>query len=397
MRPARVMYGSHAVAEAVAACRPGVIATYQISPQTHIVERLTYLRASGQLNSEIVRAESEHSAFSVALGASLAGVRAYTASASQGVLLATEVFYTMAGMRLPVVMTITNRTVSTPLSIQPDHQDSMAIRDAGLIQFYVESLEEAYATHIQAFRVAEDPDVLLPAMVCMDGWILTHCYEPIQVPTAEEVDSYLPPFRPVQSLDPDRPLSWGAFVDDDSYMEYRWSVVEAMERAKAKIREVSRDYAARFGRSYGELVEPYCAEDAEIVLVAMGSVAGTMKETVDALIARGRKVGLVRIRCFRPFPWEDIVSSAPRAKVFAVLDRSVSLGGQGQIAADLRGYLHGQKSPAVIGFIGGIGGRDISPKAVEDMVALTERFLDEGKIPPAPVPLGLKTEVSSNG
>jgi pyruvate ferredoxin oxidoreductase alpha subunit len=393
MKPSRVMYGSHAVAEAVAACRPGVISAFPISPQTHIIERLAYLAANGELRAEVVRAESEHSAFSVVLGASATGVRAYTASASQGVLLATEVFYTMAGMRFPVVMTVANRTVSTPISIQPDHQDSMAIRDAGVIQLYVETIEEAYATHIQAFRIAEDRDVLLPVMVCMDGWILTHGHEPVAVPTQEEVDEYLPPYRPVQALDPDRPLTWGAYVDDDLHMEFRWATVEAMEKARAKIEEAARDYAARFGCFYGGLIEPYHAEDATVVLVAMGSVAGTMKECVDGLRDRGEKVGLVRIRSFRPFPWQEIVAAAPKAEAFAVLDRSVSPGGQGQIAADLKGFLYGQKAPAIAAFVGGIGGRDIPPAAVEYMVRKTQEWLEQGAVPPGPVPLGLRREV----
>ncbi len=393
MRPARVMYGSHAVADAVAACRPGVISAYPISPQTHIIERLARLAADGQLAAEIVRAESEHSAFSAVLGASATGVRAYTASASQGILLATEVFYTMAGMRFPVVMTVANRTVSTPISIQPDHQDSMTIRDAAVIQLYVESIEEAYATHIQAFRVAEDPEVLLPVMVCMDGWILTHGHEPVTALTQEEVDAYLPPYRPLQALDPDHPLTWGAYVDDDLNMEFRWAAVEAMEKAKGKINQVAREYAGRFGRFYGGVIEPYYSEDAAVVLVAMGSVAGTMKECVDGLRDRGEKVGLIRIRSFRPFPWREVLAAAPEARAFAVLDRSMSPGGQGQIAADLKGFLHGNKSIAIAAFAGGVGGRDISPAAVEEMVRQTKEWLDQGEVPPGPVPLGLRTEV----
>lgn len=393
MKPTRVMYGSHAVAEAVAACRPGVVSAFPISPQTHIIERLSYLAAQGILKAEVVRAESEHSAFSVVLGASAAGVRAYTASASQGLLLATEVFFTMSGNRFPVVMTAANRTVSTPVSIQPDHQDSMTMRDAAVIQLYVETIEEAYATHIQAFRIAEDPEILLPVMVCMDGWILTHGHEPVAAPTQEEVDEYLPPYRPLQALDPDRPLTWGSYVDDDLNMEFHWAQVEAMERAKVKIEEAAREYARRFGRFYGGLVEPYRSEDARVVLVAMGTVAGTIKECVDAMRDRGEEVGLVRIRSFRPFPWQEILAAAPRAEGFAVLDRSLSPGGQGQIAADLKGFLYGQKAPAIAAFVGGIGGRDIPPEAVESMFRQTQEWLDQGEVPPGPVPLSLKREV----
>ncbi|MGE5542426.1 MAG: pyruvate ferredoxin oxidoreductase [Bacillota bacterium] len=393
MKPTRVMYGSHAVAEAVAACRPGVISAYPISPQTHIIERLAYLSANGQLDAEMVRAESEHSAFSTVLGASAVGVRAYTASASQGILLATEVFYTMAGMRFPVVMTVANRTVSTPISIQPDHQDSMAIRDAAVIQLYVESIEEAYATHVQAFRIAEHSEVMLPVMVCMDGWILTHGHEPVSAPTQEEVDGFLPPYSAPVRLDPDHPLSWGVYVDDDLNMEFRWATVQAMEKAGQVIDEVANEYAGRFGPFYGGVIDPYRADDAGIVLLAMGSVAGTMKDCVDGLRDRGENVGLIRIRSFRPFPWREIMAAATNARAFAVLDRSMSPGGQGQIAADLKGYLYGQRRVEIAGFIGGVGGRDISPSSVESMLRRTKEWLDNGEFPPGPIPLGLRTEV----
>lgn len=367
-----------AVAEAIKACRPQVISAYPISPQTHIVENLAKMVADGILDSQFVRVESEFSASSVVLGASATGVRAYTASSSQGLLLMTEVLYNMAGMRLPAVITAANRTVSAPISIQPDHQDTMALRDTGLIQIHVESAQEAYAAHLQAFKLAEDPEIQLPVMVCMDGWILTHSFEPVELLDQGEIDSFLPPYHPVQCLNADRPLTYGAYADEDALMEFRYMVHDAMNRTRRKIQDVAADYGKRFGHYFGGLVEEYRTEGAEIILIAMGSMAGTIKEAIDRLQGEGRRVGLLRVRSYRPFPGDAIWSAVRECRAVAVLDRSLSPGLEGILAADVKAALYNRKGPMVLGFMAGLGGKDVTPETIREIVQKAELAIAQG-------------------
>ena len=375
----KVVEGSEAVAQAVRACRPEVISAYPISPQTHIVEWLARMQANGEMDAEYVRVESEFSAASVISGSSAAGSRSYTASSSQGLLLMTEVLYCSVGMRLPFVITNVNRAISAPITIQIDQQDSISLRDSGVIQLYVESSQEAYDTHIAAFKIAEDSGILLPVMVCMDGWILTHSYERVDFAEQEKIDSFLPPFRPLHFLDVDEPKAWGSYTEENILMEFRYSVQKAMQYGKKRIPEIFSELATITGRDYGGLIEAYRTEDAEVILVAIGSVAGTIKEAVDELRTTGKKVGLVKIRCYRPFPHEDIWDAIKGARAVTVLDANFSMGSEGAIGMDLKAKLCGRReAPLVFDFIAGLSGREINIKTVGRIVEKTEEMLESG-------------------
>jgi pyruvate ferredoxin oxidoreductase alpha subunit len=383
MSNVQVVEGSEAVAHAVKACRPQVVSAYPISPQTHIVEALARMVANGELDAEYVRVESEFSAASVVSGAAAAGSRAYTASSSQGLLLMTEVLYATVGMRLPFVITGVNRSISAPINIQVDHQDTISLRDSGVIQFYVESAQEAYDAHIAAFKIAEDPDILLPVMVCMDGWILTHSYERVTFLDQEAVDRFLPPFRPANFLDPKDPKSWGSYAESEILMEFRYAVQDAMQRGKARIKEITSELAAITGRDHGALVETYRTAGAEVVLIAMGSVTGTIKEAVDLLRREGKAVGLVKMRCYRPFPHEDILEAIKDARAVAVMDANFSLGSEGAVAMDLKAKLCGRSgAPVVVDFVAGLGGREIGVETVRRIVDQAEAAVKSGSSPP---------------
>jgi len=392
----RVLEGSEAVALAIKACCPGVISTYPISPQTHIVEALARMVVNGELASEYVRVESEFSAASVLAGASAAGSRSYTASTSQGLLLMTEVIYASAGMRLPFVITGVNRAISAPISIQPDHQDAMSLRDSGIIQIYVESSQEAYDTHIAAFKIAEDPEIMLPVMVCMDGWVLTHSYERLRLVEQEKVDRFLPPFKPTHFLDVNDPKSWGPIADDDLYMEFRYAIHDAMQRGKERIKAILSEWGEISGRNHGGLIEAYRTKDAEIILIAMGSIVGTAKEAMDHLRAAGKKVGLIKIRCYRPFPSEDILEAIQDAKVVAVMEANFSMGSGGAVGLDLKAKLYGRSNaPIVIDIIAGLGGRVITQETIHRIVKQAEKTYESGTAPSEPYWMDLKPGVLS--
>jgi len=379
MSVVKVMEGSEAVAQAIKACRPQVISAYPISPQTHIVESLARMAADGDLNSQYVRVESEFSAASVISGASAAGSRAYTASSSQGLLLMTEVFYASVGMRLPFVITGVNRQISAPISIQVDHQDTISLRDTGVIQIYAESSQEAYDTHIAAFRIAEDPNILLPVMVCMDGWILTHSYEQVSLMEQEDVDRFLPFFKPVNYLNSRDPKTWGSYAEEDVLMEFKYSIQNAMMFSKNRIKEIFSELAQITGRDHGGLVEAYRTEDAEMILLAMGSVAGTVKEAVDQLRMKGKKIGLVKIRCYRPFPHEDIWEAIRGTRAVGIMDANFSMGSEGAVAMDLKAKLCGRTdTPQVFSFIAGLGGRETNVESIYLIVERMERTLYSG-------------------
>ena len=379
MDQVKVIEGSEAVALAVRACRPQVISAYPISPQTHIVEWLAKMVADGELDSGFVNVESEFSAASVVSGASAAGSRAYTASSSQGLLLMTEVLYASAGMRLPFVITGVNRAISVPISIQIDQQDTISLRDSGVIQFYVESSQEAYDTHIAAFKIAEDPGILLPVMVCMDGWILTHSYERVSMMEQKEVDRFLPPFQPIHFLDVNNPKTWGSHTEADVLMEFKYAVHGAMQNGKERMKEIFSELANITGRNYGGLIEAYRTEDAEIILVAIGSLAGTIKEAVDELRSNNERVGLVKIRCYRPFPHEDIWDAIKGAKIVLVTEANFSMGSEGAIGMDLKSKLYGRpNSPHVVDFITGLGGREVNKRTIYQIVQKGQEVLASG-------------------
>lgn len=361
--------GSRAVAEFVTLCRPDVISAYPITPQTHIVEELAQIVADGELKSQFINVESEFAAASVVLGASAAGARSYTATSSQGLLLMTEVLYNIAGMRLPVVLTCANRAISSPINIWNDHQDSVSVRDSGWIQLYAEDNQEAADMHIQAYKIAEDNDILLPVMVCMDGFILTHSFEPVDVPSQEEVDEFLPKYKPDIYLTTKNPLSLGLMAGPDSYMETRFALFKTMEESREKIKKAAGDFKKAFGRSSGELVEAYKIDDADLILVCMGSLTGTMKTVIDELRTGGRKVGLLKIRVHRPFPEEEIKDVFSRAKKIAIVEKAVSMGFGGILAPEIKAVLSNTGTSASISnFIIGLGGRDITKNDIIYMV-----------------------------
>ncbi|MCU0589530.1 MAG: pyruvate ferredoxin oxidoreductase [Syntrophobacteraceae bacterium] len=366
--------GSHAVADVVSLCRPNVISAYPITPQTHIVEGLAEIVDHGRLDAEFVNVESEFAAASVVLGASAAGARTYTATTSQGLLLMTEVIYCIAGMRLPIVMTCANRAISAPLNIWNDQQDSMTVRDAGWIQMHAEDNQEAADLHIQAFKIAEKTH--LPTMVCMDGFILTHAFEPVDVPDQKQVDDFLPPFKPRHIVDPRWPRGIGLYADPRFYMETRYILHRALEKSEEVIREVSNDFARAFGRNSGGLVRPYKLDGADLVIVTMGSVVGSVKELIDRLEAEGKRVGLLQICSYRPFPKQEVYKALKDKKNIVVLEKSVSLGRGGVLASDVRwSFPRSDKADRSIScFVAGLGGRNIS---IDDLRLMVERVEKE--------------------
>ncbi|MGD8253796.1 MAG: transketolase C-terminal domain-containing protein [Syntrophobacterales bacterium] len=365
--------GSHAVAHVVAQCRPHVISAYPITPQTHIVEELADIVGAGQLDAEFVNVESEFSAASVVLGASAAGARAYTATSSQGLLLMSEVIYCIAGMRLPIVLTCANRAISAPLSIWNDQQDSMAVRDAGWIQLHAEDNQEASDLHIQAFKIAEQ--TFLPVMVCMDGFILTHAYEPVDIPEQKEVDDFLPAFKPRHIVDPRWPRGIGLFADPRFYMETRYILHRALEKSEETIKEVSSEFAKAFGRESGGFIKTYKLEEADVVVVSMGSVVGTIKELIDQLEEEGKKVGLLQICSYRPFPRKEVYNALKDKMNIVVLEKCISLGRGGILASDVRwSFPRAEKKDRNISsFVAGLGGRNISIDNLRYMVEKVEK------------------------
>lgn len=360
----QLLEGSRAVAEAVRLCRPQVIAAYPITPQTHIIEHLAQFVADGELSAKFINAESEFGAASVVLGAVTSGARAFTATASQGLLLMTEVLYNIAGLRLPLVMVCANRAVGAPINIFSDHQDSMSVRDAGWIQLYVESNQEAVDSVIQAYRIAELCE--LPVMVCMDGFFLTHTFEPVELPEQTAVDVFLPPFHFARALNPARPITLGGGSEPDNYLEFRAAQHQALEQARDVIDAIDADFSYQFGRDYGGLVEPYRLEAAEIVMVTLGSTMGAVRDVVDTLRANGMMVGALRLRCFRPFPAQTLLEYLDTVHKIIALEKAVSAGAGGIVAGELRAALYqAGKSIPVTGIIGGLGGRDLTPAVIE--------------------------------
>jgi pyruvate ferredoxin oxidoreductase alpha subunit len=350
--------GSAGVAEAVARCRPEVICAYPISPQTHIVEALSRKVKSGRLAPcEFINVESEFAAMSVAIGASAAGARAYTATASQGLLYMTEPLYNVSGLGLPIVMTVANRAIGAPINIWNDHSDAMSQRDCGWIQLYAETNQEAMDLHIQAFRIAEH--VSLPVMVCMDGFILTHAHERLEVPAAEQVDAFLPPFEPRQVLDPADPVSIGAMVGPEAFTEVRYLAHARQLQALELIPQVAAEFAGLFGRSSGGLIRPYRTTDADTIVVALGSVLGTIKDTIDDLRGEGMKIGALGITSFRPFPLDAVRSALGDCHRVVVLEKALAVGIGGIVSANVRMALSGI---ALHGYtvIAGLGGRAIT-------------------------------------
>ena len=350
--------GSRAVAQAVALARPQVICAYPISPQTHIVEGLGELVKDGTLAPcEFINVESEFAAMSVAIGASAAGARAYTATASQGLLFMAEAVYNASGLGLPIVMTVANRAIGAPINIWNDHSDSMSQRDSGWLQLFAESNQEALDLHLQAFKLAEE--LSMPVMVCMDGFILTHAVERVDLPSQAEVDAFLPAYEPRQVLDPAEPVSIGAMVGPEAFMEVRYLAHAKQLMALDAIPRIAAEFEQRFGRASGGLLRTYRCEDAKTIVVALGSVVGTLQDSVDELRAEGVAIGVLSIRSFRPFPLAAVRAALQGAERVVVLEKSFSVGLGGVVSTDVRLALSGLQLHGYT-VVAGLGGRAIT-------------------------------------
>lgn len=378
--------GDRAVAEAIRQMNPDVVAAYPITPQTEIVMRFSEFVANGEVDTEFIPVESEHAAMSACIGASAAGGRAQTATAGAGLAFMWEVLWVASGTRLPIVMHVVNRSLSAPLNIHCDHSDSMGARDAGWIQLYDETVQEAYDNAIQALRIAEHPDVMLPTLHALDGFILGHGVERVELLPDDAVRSFIGIYEPQHPLlDVDHPVTYGPMVLTDYFFEYKRQQAAAMERALQIIPQIGEEYGTFTGRYYG-LMEGYRLEDAEFATVALGSTAGTTKTVVDELRDQGVKAGLLKLRCFRPFPATTVAEALGDKKAIAVLDRSLSFGAQGgplflEVITAL--FTHGL-SPKVLNYAYGLGGRDIVPAQIhqvyKDLIDIDREGLTESSI-----------------
>jgi pyruvate ferredoxin oxidoreductase alpha subunit len=369
---------SIAAAEAVKQANVDVISAYPITPQTHVVEHLSELVANGELDAEFFCVESEHSALSVCVGAAATGARTFTCTSSQGLALMSEITYIASGLRLPLVMIISNRTLSSPLSIWNDHSDVMSIRDCGWIQFFMENGQEVYDHVFVSYRLAEDSHVLFPVIINMDGFILSHVIEPFELIEQEKIDQFLPPYQPVYRLHPDRPVTMGAFALPSIFAEAKKAQEEALRSSMSKILETWKAFGDMTGRYYHP-IETYQAEDADTLLVAMGSYSETASVAVDKMREEGRSVGLMKIRLWRPFPFEAFKNAALHAKKLVVIDRAISVGAGGPVAAEVKASLYGEdRRPSVYNFVAGISGRDVTPSDFIKMVDKAEIEIEEG-------------------
>lgn len=371
---------SIAISEAVKLANVDVISAYPITPQTHIVEHLAELVNDGELQSAFIPVESEHSALSAALGASAVGARTFTATSSQGLALMHEIMFVASSLRLPLVMSVVNRALSGPINIWNDLSDIMAERDTGWVQLFAINGQEAFDLTLQAFKIAEDPRVLLPVAVNLDGFILSHVIEPIELLEQQEVDQFLTPFKPVLRLDPEKPVSLGAFGSPDVYIEVKKQLDEALIGSQKVVTEVWKDFGRLFGRNY-KPVESYKTKDASTLLITMGSISETAMTAVDALREKGRKVGLIHIRLWRPFPFKEFLQAIKGAKVLAVLDRALVPGGVGgPVGLEVKSALYGKDgAPYVAEFVAGLGGRDLTVETFVEVLEKAERYARKQK------------------
>lgn len=382
-----VLEASHAVSEAVKMVKPAVIAAYPITPQTHIVERLSEMVADGSLETQYINSESEFGAISSCLGASATGVRSYTATSSQGLALMNEMLYIVSGMRLPVCMTVANRALSAPINIWNDHQDTMSVRDCGWIQLFAETAQECFDLSLMQFKISEDTRVLTPSMVCMDGFTLTHVYEPVELLEQKAVDEFLPTYKPSHAvLDPEDPMTLGPIAFPSHYMEMRYVQNKALSDSARVIEDVYKEFSNRFPviikntrpEEYSH-VERYRTEDADVVLVALGSVCGTIKDVVDERREKGEKVGLLKILTYRPFPKESIARSLKNAKSVAVVEKAFSPGFGGVLYGEIASLAYESRlGSKVRSYIVGLGGRDVTLGHIRDVIKNTRE--DKGPL-----------------
>ncbi|MDY6322859.1 MAG: transketolase C-terminal domain-containing protein [Succinivibrio sp.] len=369
--------GSLGVAKAVALCHPGVVCAYPISPQTHIVENLGKFVKGGALkNCDYLNVESEFAAISVSIGSSAGGLRTYTATASQGLLFMTEGIYNASGLGLPIVMTVASRAIGGPINIWNDHSDSLSQRDSGWLQLFCESNQDALDTHIMAFKIAET--VGLPVMVCMDGFVLTHAFERLELPTQEQVDAFLPEYEPREYLTPKDPVSLGSMVGPEAFTEVRFLQQRKMAKAVHVIESVTEEYRKITGHHSGGLLDCYKCDDADIKLIIMGSTVGTAKDEVDRMRKAGIKVGIISLKAFRPFPYEALRKAIGDTKLVVCVERAFSFGGRGIICPEVKRAMEGT-SCEVKTAIAGLGGRAIFGTTINGIVkaALDGKFKDE--------------------
>lgn len=370
---------NEAAAYAAKLSKPDVVSAYPITPSTTVPEQISEFVADGKMDAEFIPVESEHSAMSGCIGASASGSRAFTATASQGLALMSEMLYIAAGMRLPISMAIGNRALSAPINIWCDHQDMMAQRDTGWMQMYAENNQEAFDLIINSYKVAENEDVLLPAMTGFDAFILTHTVEPVEIYDEEKVDDFLGEYNPSHAyVDSEDPMTQGTLGTPEYYMEFRKETWDAMNNARDVFKDVFNEFEDEFGRSY-DMVEKYRTEDAEIVFISMGSVTGTIKDAIDELRDEGVKAGLAKITVYRPFPIEEIKEIAKNAEAIAVAEKNVSFGSSGAVYQDVNRTIANVSSrPIALDFIIGLGGRDVRISTIKDIADITQDALDKG-------------------
>lgn len=372
---------NHIAAYAAKVARVQVIAAYPITPQTSIVERIAELVESGELDAEYIRVESEHSAMAACIGAAAAGVRTFTATASHGLVLMHEPLHWASGSRLPIVMPVVNRTLGPGWNIWADYTDSMSQRDTGWLQFYCADNQEVFDTIIQAYKLCEDERVLLPVMICLEAFILSHTYMPVRIPDQDKIDDFLPSYKPKWFLDIDNPLSHANIVSPEWYMEFRYMMQEAMENAKQLIPEIDKEYGKYFDFEHGGLIDKYKCEDADLILLTMGTIGSESKIAVDSLRNEGLNVGSARVRVFRPFPKEEIRKLAENTQMFTIIDRGISFGMEGFLAEEAKASLYNQEDqPLIAGFIAGLGGRDVTFKNIEKIAKKSAEWMRRGRV-----------------
>ncbi len=372
---------NHLAGYAAKAARVKVVAAYPITPQTTIVEKIADFVETGEMDAEYIRVESEHSAMVACIAAAAAGVRTFTATSAHGLALMHEALHWASGSRLPIVMAVVNRAMGAPWSIWPDLSDSLSQRDTGWMQFYCADNQEVFDTIIQAYKLCEDERVFLPAMVCLEGFILSHTYAPASVPDQDKIDSFLPEYKCGWMLDVNRPYSHANLVSPEYYMEFRYMIQEAMENAKHLIPQIDKEYGKLFGREYGGLVEKYKCDDADLIMLTMGTMASDAKLAIDKMRKEGLKVGSARVRVYRPYPVEEILKLAENAQMISTIDRHISFGMEGFLASETKAALFDKEDkPLVAGFIAGLGGRDVTAGTIERLAHKSLKWMRAGKI-----------------
>lgn len=364
----KFLSGNEAFAEGIRLARPQVISAYPITPQTIVVERLSEMVEDGSLNAEYVHVESEHSALSCAIGASAAGARAFTATSSQGLLYMAECLYYASGGRFPIVMMNADRSTALPWNIYGDQRDSLSQLDSGWIQAYAENAQEALDLALMSYKIAENPDVSTPFMANLDGFVLTHTYEPVDIPEREQADKFLPPYETDNRIDFDSPQNMAFSAGPDTNYIFKFKEHEGVLAARKVIAETEKEFAEIFGRKYSGLIETYLTDDADYVIVTLGSIAGLCRETADKLRSKGIKAGVLRIRYMRPFPHKEIAEALKNVKAYGVLEKDISFGSEGTVFTNVNSAL--KKANVNIkgyNFIGGLGGRNISASDIEDI------------------------------